>query len=148
MRVRRKIVLWLLPIIACLALVSCRGVAPIDPEVRLQERVTGYIQARQNADLIEMQSYFKNPADARRGNIRYVKSEIAALQLSDDSLTATAKLENDMQVMGFTFKKTPQTIDWEWHEQDWYITVSKGTSNPFNKGPAQKSMQDVNQLKQ
>lgn len=144
----KKILLMILFAILCLPLASCRGVSPVDPETRLRERVEGYIFARQNLDLLKLQSYMVNPGEARIGNIRYKKSKIMALSIAEDGLKAEVKLENEMLVMGFTFRDTPQTLNWSWHKKDWYVESSNNKSNPFTTGSGKKSLKDVNQLKQ
>ena len=129
------------------SLASCRSIAPVDPQSRIQERVTGYISARQNSDIVGMQAYYVNPGNVRIGNIRYLESKVTAIDISEDQRKAVSKLENKMQVMGFTFDKTPQTIHWVWHENEWYLDVDAPGKSPFSQGD-RKRVEDVNQLKQ
>ena len=116
-----------------LSLISCRGAATYDPQTRLQERVEGFIQARQNKDQIALQSFYLNPGKARIGNISYQKSEVGEISYSDDGRKAQVKLKNTMQAMGFTFKDTPQMVDWVWQKGDWYLVINPKAGNPFAK---------------
>ncbi|MCD6269616.1 MAG: hypothetical protein J7J71_05710 [Deltaproteobacteria bacterium] len=129
----KKGVLLIILGVVLLGLISCSGVSVnTDPKVRLQERVEGYIQARQAADQIALQGFYLDPHQARIGNIRYLSSEISAITFSDEDKRAQVKLKNSMQAMGFTFKDTPQTITWVWEKGDWYLVVNKNR-NPFAK---------------
>ena len=144
----KKIVLITILLIAGLGLSACRGVSPKSNENRLRERVQGYILARQKSDLAKLQSYFINPGAARMGNIKYIKSEIVAINMDENSTLAEVKLKNNIQAMGFTFKDIPQLMKWSWEKGDWYIKSAANKSNPFKTGSARDRVKDVNQLKQ
>ncbi len=132
MQLKKGVLLIILGVVL-LGLISCSGVTVnTDPKTRLQERVEGYIQARQAADQIALQGFFLDPYQARIGNIRYLSSEISEITFNDEDKQAQVKLKNSMQAMGFTFKDTPQTINWVWEKGDWYLVVNKNR-NPFSK---------------
>lgn len=116
-----------------LSLIACQGnsVAP-DPKVRLSERIEGFIQARQAADQIKLQAFYLNPGQAKIGNIKLVKSEIIEINFSDDNKKAQVKLKNDIRAMGFTFKATPQTLNWVLQKGEWYVVVDPN-ANPLGK---------------
>jgi len=117
-----------------LGLASCSGLgAPVDPEVRLRARVEGFLAARQQSDLAALRAFYLAPEMARTGNIRYLGSEIAALEVDESGRQARVKLRNTLQAMGFTFKDTPQTLDWVWEKGDWYLPAggAAATGNPF-----------------
>ena len=70
MPLKKGILLTILGIVL-LGLISCRGaVETHDPETRLQERVEGFILARQEADQIALQGFYHQPGKARLGNMR------------------------------------------------------------------------------
>ena len=141
----KKGVLWAVLMVALLALISCRGAVTVDPKARLQERIEGFIQARQAADQIALQGFYLNPGQARIGNIRYISSEVTEITFAEEDKRAQVKLKNSMQAMGFTFKNTPQTINWLWQKGDWYVVVNVDAANPFikSKNKSQKSIKDA-----
>jgi len=146
MLLKKRVLLAILAFVL-LGLVACRGaVETHDPETRLQERIDGYIQARQNADLIALQSFYLNPGKARIGNIKYLSSEISEISLSKEGKKAQVKLKNSMQVMGFTFKETPQNINFTWERGDWYLLLDNKPSTPFADATnnSKKNPQDAN----
>ena len=147
MKIKKSVLITIL-LIAGLSMSACRGVAPKSNESRLRERVQGYILARQKSDLAKLQSYFINPGAARMGNIKYIKSEIVAINMDENSTLAEVKLKNNIQAMGFTFKDIPQLMKWSWEKGDWRIQSAANKSNPFKNGSARDRVQDVNQLKQ
>ena len=142
----KKGVLFVILMVIIMGLISCRGTAVnSDPKVRLQGRIDGFIKARQVADRIALQGFYLNPGDARVGNIRYLSTEIADITFNEDKQRAQVKLKNSMQAMGFTFKNTPQTLNWLWQKGDWYVVVEPGVGNPFakSKDNPQKSKKDA-----
>lgn len=129
----------LLCVILLLGLISCRGVGvPVDPETRLRERVEGFIQAREAADLIALQGFYLVPGKARAGNVRFFDSEIVEITLSDKGQSALVKINSTREVMGFTFKNVPLTTNWLWQKGDWFLVVDENSGNPF-KSKGKKS---------
>ena len=133
-----KIVLFVM-MVACLGACVGQEAKIVDKQMRLKERTEGYIAVRGQGDLMAMQKYYRNPGMARIGNIVYRSSEIVALNVAEEGETAQSKLKNSIMVMGFTFDKAPQTLNWEWYENDWYLVVAAAPANPFgqskNKNP-------------
>ncbi len=123
------------------SLAACVGMEPsvADKQLLLRQRCEGYIKARNNSDVGAMQQYYKNPGSARLGNIIYKSSEIIDLSVSEDGSQATAKLKNSIMAMGFTFDDAPQTLSWEWHNNNWFLVVKAPPANPFmNSKPKSK----------
>ena len=115
-----------------LFLVSCRGVVESrDPALQLRERVEGFIEARNKGDLTLLQSYFVNPGKARISTFTYVDSEITAIEMGEGKKSAEVKINNTIKVMGFIFKGLPQTLQWEWHNNDWFYSFADKPVNPF-----------------
>ncbi len=111
---------------------SCRGIIESkDPLLQLRERVEGFIEARQNAKLTLMQSYYLSPEKARIATFTYEKSEIVAIDMGISMKSAEVKIDNTIKVMGFTFKKLPQTMHWVWHANEWFYSPSENRVNPF-----------------
>jgi len=123
----------LLIMVICLG--ACIGMETslADKQVRLKERCEGYLAARVKSDLSTMQSYYKNPGQARLGNVLYQASKIVSITVAEDGKQATTKLQNSIMAMGFTFDKAPQTLNWEWYNRDWYIIEKASPANPFGK---------------
>jgi hypothetical protein len=129
----KKGVLVIVVGVVLLGLISCQGTSVTsDPKARLHERVEGFIKARQAADQIALQSFYLNPGKAKVGNIKHVSSEITAISFGDDNKSAQVKLKNSIQAMGFTFKNTPQTLNWVWQKSGWFVVVDPN-ANPFGK---------------
>ena len=105
----------------------------VDKELRLKQRSEGFIESRAKGDNIAMQQYYRNPGMARVGNVLYKSSEIVELTITEEGKRAETKLENSLMVMGFTFDKAPQTLNWEWYENDWYLVVAEQPANPFGQ---------------
>ena len=117
-----------------LFLVSCRNVTKSqDPSLRLRERVDGFISARQKANLGDLQAYYLNPEKARIAHFNYIDSKIKALSIGKNFENAQVELSNTIKVMGFTFNNLPQTLHWEWHNDDWYYIISDNHFNPFTQ---------------
>ena len=111
---------------------SCRGVIESkDPLLQLRERVEGFIEARQKAELTLMQSYYLSPEKARIATFTYTESEIVAIDMGTSMKNAEVKIDNTIKVMGFTFKKLPQTMKWVWHAKEWFLSPSENRVNPF-----------------
>ena len=123
---------------------ACGGFKPtvVDKQLRLQQRSEGFIGARAQGDVIAMQQYYRNPGMARVGNVLYKSSEIVQLTIKEDGKRAETKLENSLMVMGFTFDKASQTLDWAWHDNDWYLVVAERSANPFGQ-PKAKDKKNV-----
>jgi hypothetical protein len=115
--------------------ISCRGVASEPTEARLKSRVETYLKARIDRNLEEMRKVYKNPGEARLGNIYYLDSEIVGVTIDRENKQAVVALENSFKVMGFTFQKVKQKTNWVWSDGDWWLVVPK-ISTPF--GGAQK----------
>ncbi len=142
MRVYRKRVATLLSCLLLVGLSACGGLEMSSENrvVRLQERLDGFIAAREKANLTEMQKFFKDPGEARIGSIKYKKSEIEAVELKEDDLKAETRIKNTIQAMGFTFEKAPQTLHWVWHEKDWYMVTPESAVNPFARNPGKPGL--------
>ena len=117
---------------------ACGGLQTtvLDKQLRLKQRSEGFIGARAQGDVIAMQQYYRNPGMARVGNVLYKSSEIVQLTVKEEGKRAETKLENSLMVMGFTFDKAPQTLNWAWHENDWYLVVAERPANPFGQPKA------------
>ena len=117
---------------------ACAGLNPtvVDKQLRLKQRSEGFIESRAQGDNIAMQQYYRNPGMARGGNIRYRSTKIVQLTITEEGEKAETKLENSIMVMGFTFDNAPQTLKWEWHENDWYLVIAKLPANPFGQSKA------------
>ena len=146
MRAYRKIVLGLLCCLILAGLVACGGLErqSENRSVRLQERLEGFIAAREKASFIEMQKFYLDPGEARIGSIKYKKSAIEAVEIKDDGLKAETRIKNTIQAMGFTFADAPQTLNWVWAKKDWYIATTEIVSNPFVRNPAKGAVKPEN----
>lgn len=131
----RKIAVSLLISLLIGGLFACSGVETRveDKNVRLQQRLEGYLAVRKAADIIEMQKYFRNPGQARVGSVVYKDSDIISLEMTEEGQKAETKLKNTIQAMGFTFDKVPQTLYWIWYEKDWYLVIPVNSTHPFGK---------------
>jgi len=125
------------PVIAVLLLfflVSCHSVTVNrDPALRLRERVKAFIEARETANLADLQACYLDPERARIANFTYIKSDIVTMSIDKNAKHAKVELNNSIQVMGFTFKNLSQTLQWKWSENDWFYLASDKTTNPFAK---------------
>ena len=127
----------LIPILLLLILsmLSCRNVAPEPSEDRLRSRVEGYLAAKVNHNMFEMQKYCLDPGSIKQGNVSFVDSHIETIELHGERARVVVK--SKLQAMGFIFKGIPQTLNWVWQKGDWYLMPSQKGA-PFNKsGKAQ-----------
>ena len=134
-RIGSKLVL-LIVMASCLGACGGLGITEVDKQLRLKQRSEGFIESRAQGDNIAMQQYYRNPGMARVGNILYRSTKIVQLTITEDGKKAETKLENSIMVMGFTFDNAPQTLKWEWHENDWYLVTTKLPANPFGQSKA------------
>lgn len=131
-----RIVEYLLLVLLLMGVVvGCVGIengGEVDRTERLRERVSDFLEARNNSKLTEMRKFYKEPGQARLGNVMIRDGKIEALEITKSERRARVKLKANMQAMGFTFKNVPQTQEWVWDNGDWYIdSVGAAQSNPF-----------------
>lgn len=131
-RIGSKLVL-LIVMVSCLGACGGQGTSAVDKQLQLKQRSEGYIAARGKSDVTAMQQYYRNPGMAKLGNMFYKSSEIVELTITEDGKRAKTKLKNSIMVMGFTFDKAPQTLNWEWYENDWYLVVTAPSASPFGQ---------------
>lgn len=143
----KKGIFALFYVVVILGLISCRSVGvSVDPETRLKERVEGFVQAREAADLIALRGFYLEPSRAQSGNIRYHDSEIIEITFNDKGKRALVELKSTREVMGFSFKNVPLSTNWVWQKGDWFMVVEDKSGNPF-KVREKKSLKNDNPQK-
>ncbi len=120
-------------VVLALLICGCQGrqTVKIDRKMLLEQRVAGFINDRQARDREALRQYFSSPDEAQIGNINYKNSVIENITFSADENEAEVKLSNDLQAMGFSFKKVPQILKWRWEKENWYLQKQGKNNNPF-----------------
>ncbi len=139
---RRSALYLLMAILTALLFTACNGTGGkvnIDKNERLSQRLESYINARKHPNLSQLQQLYLKPEQARIGKIIVKECTIVAIDINDDGLQAETKLVNKIQAMGFTFDKVPQTINWIWSNNNWYIELSENAGNPFAGGKSKST---------
>jgi len=130
---RKQIACLLSACLVLLLLAACSGLemSRADKNILLKQRLDTYLSARKKLDYKQLRLLYLEPETVHRSTVTVKESRVVALEISADGRRAATKVENKIQIMGFTFDKVPNTINWVWNENNWFIEVKEASAYPL-----------------
>jgi len=130
---QKEIVSFMSVCLVLLLFVGCSGLgmSTADQHALLKQRLDSYIAARKKSDFKQLRQLYLEPEKVHRSTVIIKDSKVVAIEISADGQKAATRLENQIQIMGFTFEKVPNTVNWVWNENNWFIEIKDTSAYPL-----------------
>ena len=123
---------------------GCAALFPPPSRDALAERVKQYMQAQMDEKWDHTYAFFdaatreKTPreqyvARTRKGKVSFSGFEIEEITVLPSGTEATVKVRIDISVMGFNFKRAPQTQKWVVENGEWFVNSEPQKGTPFGE---------------